>query len=148
MGYAEVVAPDELCSSDKTCSHPHQAVTTEKVRIVRGGPNPIPGVFHSGDMYRKRWRHVQHLANQFWSRWLKEYLPELQKRTKSLTQRRNVSVGDLVLIMDENSRNLWPLGLVVDVKYGRDGLVRTVHVKSVHQLMMMYVVCHILFVTF
>ena len=35
------------------------------------------------------------------------------------------------MIVDENTpRNIWPLGLVVEVKHGRDGLVRTVHIKT------------------
>ncbi|KAL7857336.1 hypothetical protein SRHO_G00162350 [Serrasalmus rhombeus] len=36
---------------------------------------PPPGKFEREDLYlRKRWRKVQHLANEFWSRWRKEYL--------------------------------------------------------------------------
>ena len=34
------------------------------------------------DIYRRRWRHVQFIANQFWRKRLKSYLPELQKRIK------------------------------------------------------------------
>ena len=38
-----------------------------------------PGVFQPADVYcRKRWRRVQHLANEFWSRWRKEFLLSLQ----------------------------------------------------------------------
>lgn len=29
------------------------------------------GVFDKSDMYKKKWRQVQYLANQFWERWLK-----------------------------------------------------------------------------
>lgn len=43
----------------------------------------------------------------------------------------NVKVGDLVLIAGENTpRGLWPLGLVVEVYEGDDGLVRSVKVKT------------------
>ena len=36
-----------------------------------------------------------------------------------------------MLLLDENTpRRLWPLGLVVDVREGRDGLVRSVRVKT------------------
>ena len=71
------------------------------------------------------------MADQFWRKWLKEYLPELQRRHKWLESRKNVKPGDLVLIVDENTpRSLWPLGIIVDVKYSRDGLVRTVRVRT------------------
>ena len=42
-----------------------------------------PGVFDVTDSYcRKRWRIVQHLANNFWLRWRKEYLSLIQERNK------------------------------------------------------------------
>ena len=46
-------------------------------------------------------------------------------------QQPNVCVGDLVLIVGENTpRRLWPLGLVMEVRKGRDGLVRSVTLKT------------------
>ena len=40
-----------------------------------------PGEFSRPDTYcRKRWRRVQHLRNEFWSRWRKEFLLSLQER--------------------------------------------------------------------
>ena len=33
-----------------------------------------PRVFEKSDIYRKKWRQVQFLANLFWERWLKEYV--------------------------------------------------------------------------
>ena len=43
----------------------------------------------------------------------------------------NVKIGDLVLIVDENSpHGCWPLGLVVEVIQERDGLVRSVKMRS------------------
>ena len=64
-------------------------------------------------MYRKHWRHVQNLASSFWKRWLSSYIPDLQKRVKWNVIKRNLSVGDLVLICDVSSpRGLWPLGLI------------------------------------
>ena len=91
-----------------------------------------PGVFSFGDMYRRRWRFVQGLVNAFWKRWLSYYLPDLQKRVKWNEKIRNLLVGDLVIICDVASpRGMWPLGLVKEVNVGRDGLVRSVRVKTV-----------------
>lgn len=74
---------------------------------------------------------MQYLADVFWCRWLKEYLPTLQQRQKWLQPKQNLRIGDLVLILHENTpRNHWPLGLITQVYPGADGLVRTVEVKT------------------
>ena len=41
-----------------------------------------PGKFTSKDLHSAQWRQVQYLANVFWSRWRKEFLPMLQSRRK------------------------------------------------------------------
>ena len=89
------------------------------------------GISLPNDVFRARWRYVQYLTNLFWSKWTREYLPQLHRRSKWLMACRNVRVGDLMLIMDEHTpRSLWPLGLVIDVNVGRDGLVRSVRLKT------------------
>jgi len=43
----------------------------------------------------------------------------------------NAQIGDLVLLVDEQlPRGKWPSGRIVSTKSGRDGLVRTVEVKT------------------
>ena len=89
------------------------------------------GVFQETDMYRRRWRHVWYLTTLFWKRWVKEYLPLLQRRRKWQNDCPNVKLHDLVLIIDENSpRGMWPLGKVVDVVKGRDGLLRSARLRT------------------
>jgi len=77
---------------------------------------------------RKRWRQVQHLANEFWTRWKKEYLQSLQVRQKWNEKSKNIQKDDIVLVKDENlPRNQWPLGRVVKTfPDDQDGLVRQV----------------------
>ena len=93
---------------------------------------PPPGNFQREDLYcRKRWRQVQHLANEFWARWKKEYLASLQVRQKWTKTERNFKCGDVVLIKDiDLPRQQWPLGMVVGVfPDPMDGLVRSVELK-------------------
>ena len=89
-----------------------------------------PGVFQSGDLYcRKRWRRVQHLANEFWCRWRKEFLLNLQERQKWTRPRRNMCVGDVVIVKDQDQpRNAWQLSRVSAVYPSSDGQVRKVQV--------------------
>ena len=91
-----------------------------------------PGLFNKEDLNSKRaWRQAQYLAGLFWRRWTKEYLPTLFERKKWTVPRRNMKVGDLVLLADETfPRGQWPLGLITEVLTSRDGYVRTVRVKT------------------
>jgi len=60
----------------------------------------------------------------------------LHQRQKWILPKRNLATGDVVLIVDENSpRCLWPLGHVVKTYPGKDGLVRTVQVKTARSLL-------------
>ena len=99
--------------------------------LLRPGRSEPPGVFVPQDQYRRRWRQVQYLADLFWSRWLKEYLPTLQKRYKWTNTSPNLNVGDLVLVkQDHTSRYQWPLGLITETYPGRDDRVQTVQIKT------------------
>lgn len=88
------------------------ALTPNHLLILKGSPAPVPVLSCVADTYRRRWRYVQHLSDVFWSRWLKEYIPMLQKTTKWQEVQRNVQVNDVVLIVDDHTpRTLWPMGL-------------------------------------
>ena len=74
--------------------------------LLRNGQSFPPGTFVKTDNYvKRRWRQVQNLANLFWHRWTKEYLPILQQRAKWNKTERNLQVGDIVLIVDNTPRN-------------------------------------------
>ena len=80
---------------------------------------------------RKHWRQVQALAELFWKRWKKEYLPHLTKRTTATSQVPNLKIDDLVLVSDDDTkRGKWPLGRVTRVMPGADGVVRVADVKT------------------
>lgn len=93
---------------------------------------PPAGVFQRADVYmRRRWRRVQYLANLFWTRWKREYLPTFQPRSKWNSPKRNLVVGDVVLLEDDNCpRSVWPMGRVISAESDKKGLVRTVHLKT------------------
>ena len=100
---------------------------TGKSKIVL----PPPGEFNQGDVYSlKRWRCVQYMADQFWTRWKREYLQYLQLRSKWQRQKREARVGDVVLLTDANTpRNDWRRGVITEVFISRDGYVRSVRLR-------------------
>ena len=106
-------------------------LTPNHLLLLRDGPRIPPGNFVDADRYRRRWRHVQFLADQFWRKWLRLYLPELQRRVKWHKVMTNLKPGDLVLLCDQMTpRNLWPLAVVQEVFPGRDNLVRSVRIRT------------------
>ena len=109
-----------------------QPLTPNHLLLQRTVSALPPGTFVKEDMlFRKKWRQTQILADHFWRRWLKEYVPALQERQKWHRPRRNAQVGDLVLVVDQDlPRGKWHLARIVRVIHGKDGLVRTVEVKT------------------
>ena len=70
------------------------------------------------------------MINKARERWVKEYLPTIAQRSKWLTKRRNIAVGDLVYLVDEpHSSALGQLGKVIEVHPDDKGVVRSVRVR-------------------
>ena len=109
-----------------------EALTPNHLLLMKGNPSLPPGIFSKEDIYSKRrWKQVQYMANLFWRRWSREYLPLLQERQKWLGVKRNLQTGDIVLVVDENSpRNSWPLGRILEVMPDSKGFVRRVKVQT------------------
>ena len=93
---------------------------------------PPPGIFNRPDLYsRRRWRRVQHIAGEFWSRWRKEFLQSLQARQKWNIPKRNFQVGDIVLLKEDTGRNKWPMARIVNTEPDSRGIVRSVQLKVI-----------------
>ena len=74
---------------------------------------------------------VQRLKSEFWNRWRSDYLMLLNRRTKWKRFANNLTVGDIVLIKDDDTfQRCWPMGRIVKEYLGSDGLVRVVDVLS------------------
>ena len=92
---------------------------------------PPTGEFVQADIYcRKRWCRVQHIAEEFWSRWHKEFLVTLQECKKWTKNKRNFQVGDVVILKDDSQhRNHWPMALITKTHQDRNGDVRNIELK-------------------
>ena len=99
-------------------------ILTMKTKVVM----PPPEVFQKPDLYcRSRWRRSQHLSNEFWSRWRKEFIQTLQERQKLIKMSRNFCIGDIVLLKtDLMTRNHWPMCKVIGTNSDDKGVVRSV----------------------
>nr|XP_041633540.1 uncharacterized protein LOC121503294 [Drosophila kikkawai] len=82
-----------------------------------------------------RWQHLKALNQQFRLRWKEEYLKELHKRNKWRAPARNLQVGDMVVVKEDNlPSNEWRLGRIDAVFPGADGHVRVVDIRTARGL--------------
>ena len=76
------------------------------------------------------WQKITQMVQSFWTRYQKEYLHTLQQRKKWKTPTDNISIGDIVLLHEDNvPTNKWPIGCVINVFPGTDGNVRAAEVR-------------------
>ena len=103
-------------------------LTPNHLLLFKPQSNLPPGLFDKKDCYNKRrWRQVQFIADQFWSRWTKEYLVNLQTRQKWFDRKQNLKQDDLVLIVDNTQpRGKWMTGRVIETISDKHGAVRQV----------------------
>ena len=94
--------------------------------------SPLPGCFNNDDLLRRsQWRKSQAMAEQFWRCWVREYLSTLNIRTKWFTNGRDLRVGDVIVICDDQlPRNQWIRGRISAVYPGANGRVRVADVKT------------------
>ncbi|RYE22780.1 MAG: hypothetical protein EOP45_07755 [Sphingobacteriaceae bacterium] len=78
-----------------------------------------------------RFKLMNKMAQEFWSRWSEEYVSSLMRRNKWHQSQPNLKVNDIVLIVSEAlPPTQWPLARVTAVHPGDDGQVRVVDVIS------------------
>ncbi|KAH7977827.1 hypothetical protein HPB49_003704 [Dermacentor silvarum] len=101
-----------------TCRSPRRFNSPHSPRFIRHSLSPRAG-------YHKLVDHV-------WIRWKKEYLLELRAlHLYPSHPSSSLQVDDVVLIEEPNmSRGIWPLGRVVDVFFGQDGIIQACRVKA------------------
>ncbi|XP_031328450.1 uncharacterized protein LOC116159581 [Photinus pyralis] len=94
---------------------------------------PDPDLSHIKLNRLNRWQLLQRMHHDFWKRWHLEYLHTLQQRSKWYNKTTNIRENALVLIKDEQKTPLfWPLGRIIEVHPGTDGVVRVATVKTSH----------------
>lgn len=83
-----------------------------------------------------RWQRVCQAQQQFWKRWSREYLGQLQPRNKWRNPKvPPVEIGDLVILKEDSTPPLaWKMGRVTQLHPGKDGHVRVVTVKTTNGL--------------
>lgn len=109
----------------------HEALTPNHFLIGCSSNLQPLGQFSKDDLFgRKEWRIVQQMADQFWRRWTREYLPTLMRREKWCQPAKPIKEGDVIVEINPNlHRNFWPKARVIKVYPGADQIIRVVDIK-------------------
>ncbi|XP_076384529.1 uncharacterized protein LOC143263451 [Megalopta genalis] len=125
-------------------------LNSRPLTLLSSDPNdPIaltPGHFLIGDSltsfpdidFRKtpsnrpsNWQHIQKVKQDFWARWYKEYISQLNVRQRWTKGSPNITKGTIVVLKEDNLPPLqWRLGCVVQLHPGQDDFARVVTVRT------------------
>ena len=79
----------------------------------------------------RRYHLVKKMRQQFWNRWSRGYLNQLQNMSKWKHSGRQPKVHDLVLIAEDNTTPLqWPLARILELYQGNDEIARVAKIKT------------------
>ena len=113
-----------LSPDDGTYLCPNDLILGRSTNYVPQGP------FEENANMKRRLNFIEEIVGNFWRRWSREVFPNLVVEPKWHVERRNMQVGDVVMIQDSNSiRGEWKIGVVVNVLESKDKRVRNVEVK-------------------
>ena len=95
------------CALTANSDDPHdlQAITYPSHFVMHRNTIAYPPRFicRTDQFHQRRWRQVQFLADLFWKRWLRQYLPSFQVREKGRTALLNLKPNaPVLLLVDEN----------------------------------------------
>ncbi|XP_058816341.1 uncharacterized protein LOC131679625 [Topomyia yanbarensis] len=93
-------------------------------------PIAVPPTPHPAEALRDAYKRSQQLANEMWKRWVKEYVPTVNRRTKWFSESRPLKTGDLVYVTEGTSRKCWIRGVVEEPIVSGDGRIRQAWVRT------------------
>jgi hypothetical protein len=101
------------------------------ILLGRSSSHIPQGPFRETRNPRHRVEFIQRIVDSFWKCWMRDVFPALVPRKKWNTDKRDVKVGDVVIVKDTNAvRGNWTVGKVIKVYPGQDGKIRNTMVKT------------------
>ncbi|XP_049868042.1 uncharacterized protein LOC126368193 [Pectinophora gossypiella] len=116
-------------------SSPNDFLSLSPGHFIIGRPLnalPAPSLEESKENNLQRYARLEQIRQVFWRRWQREYISELQSRTKWRADTTRLNVGDLVLLHEDNVPPLnWRLGRVSRLFPGPDGISRVADINTI-----------------
>ena len=114
-------------------SDPHDPEVLTPGHFIGAARGPLPETKDHGpkNKYTVKWLQVAQIRDEFYQRFQRELIPELEKQAKWWNLRPEPKVGDIVCVLETKRTEYghWPLGKILETYSGRDGIVRSALVK-------------------
>lgn len=118
--------PLSLCPQDSQALTPGHILIGQPLNAL-----PDPVIEDVGEDFVYQWSKTVMARQLFWRRWSTEYLQSMQHRYKWATEKKNVKLNDLVLLIDKNTPSVtWSVGRVIETFTGKDGNVRVINIRT------------------
>ncbi|XP_037293643.1 uncharacterized protein LOC119189067 [Manduca sexta] len=118
----------------KLIKDPNDALPLTPAHFLVGRPLTAPT---QGDLTNTpthtllRYDRIEKIRQHFWQRWAKEYVSELQSRSKWKSNISELAVDTIVLVKEDNVPPLsWKLARVIQVYPGKDGVSRVADLRT------------------
>ena len=99
--------------------------------LKTGSGGPLMPLGHPSVGLRRRYQLLENITTQYWWQFLRDYVCTLHKTEKWTRGEAPLSVGDVVAILHQGTpQGRWPLGRIVQVHPGKDGVIRAATVQT------------------
>ena len=106
------------------------SILTPNCLLLGRSKSKNPGGYATNPSLRARITLIERITDQFWKHWTSLYAPTLIQQSKWLQVRRNLKVGDVMIVADLNVlKGEYRLGRVTQVFPSADGSVRRARVS-------------------
>ncbi|XP_055585330.1 uncharacterized protein LOC129738161 [Uranotaenia lowii] len=128
-------------TEDMINSRPLTFVTTDPVMgalcpnvFLRGSdpnePHEVIKPTHPAEALRDAYKRSQQLSDELWKRWIREYVPTINQRSKWFSETNPLKKGDLVYVVEGSRRKAWVRGIIEEPIVSGDGRVRQALVRT------------------
>jgi hypothetical protein len=103
---------------------------TPAMFLSTGPVDDLPRDLEGRQLLVQNWKRVQEQLDQFWQRFVHEYLPQHNQHPRGPGKEpRTIAKGDVVIVLEGKKRGRYPLGTIEEVIPGPQGICRTVEVR-------------------
>ena len=135
--YCEDIVNRRPLTSPSNDIHDPEVLTPGHFLGTARGPLPPLEAHGKRNKFTLKWTEVALHRDNFYERFQRELVPELEKQAKWWSEKTPPEVGDVVCVLETplTEYGHWPLGRILETYEGRDGLVRSVLVKTQGQIL-------------
>ena len=110
------------------CLTPNHLLFSRQLKLFNLDPFGIFKISYTPADLNVDFRKINHILNQFWGDWMKEYLINLKVHQEVKLQKSNrpqIQLKDVVTVEEErHSRSMWTVRIVEELLQGKDNQIR------------------------